>query len=112
MKHEEELNKAAEERYPIFWRQYPKDGIARSETEYDVFKDRRDAFIAGAKYGYEQAEKDLALTWEDVMRIVEIADMLMPFDAVDIKDLEQEFQSEEGYYKEVVLKRFNTTKNG
>ena len=56
--------------------------------------------------GYEQAEKDLALTWEDVKRIVEIADSLMPYVCVKQGDLEHNFQTEENYYREV-LKRFN-----
>ena len=56
--------------------------------------------------GYQQAEKDLALTWEDVKRIVEIADSLMPYVCVKQGDLEHNFQSEEEYYKEV-LRRYN-----
>ena len=56
--------------------------------------------------GYQQAEKDLALTWEDVKRIVEIADSLMPYVCIKQGDLEHNFQSEENYYREV-LKRFN-----
>ena len=76
--------------------------------------------------GYEQAEKDLEwevnhreeayqqgylaglkerLTWEDVKRIVEIADSLLPYASVKLADLEHEFQTEQMYYEEV-LKRF------
>lgn len=59
--------------------------------------------------GYEQAEKDLALTWEDIKRIVKIADDLIPdtpFVSVSEQIFADEFQTEESYYQEV-LKRFN-----
>jgi len=46
------------------------------------------------------------LTWEDIKRIVEIADSLMPYTCVKAGGLEHDFQTEEDYYKEV-LKRFN-----
>ena len=52
--------------------------------------------------GYQQAEKDLALTWEDVKRIVEIANKMMP-------SLDHELQSEEAYYKEILNKYNETT---
>ena len=55
--------------------------------------------------GYEQAEKDLALTWEDVKAITTIADSLLTgtaWDAVDWPD-------EQKYYEEV-LKRFKEAK--
>ena len=45
------------------------------------------------------------LTWEDVKRIVEIADSLLPYASVKLADLEHEFQTEQMYYEEV-LKRF------
>ena len=43
------------------------------------------------------------LTWQDIKRIVKIADDLLP--GHDIEQLLSEFQTEEAYYKEV-LKRF------
>ncbi len=49
------------------------------------------------------------LSWHDIKRIVEIADQLCPYASVKLADLEQEFQNEEDYYKEV-LKRFNDAK--
>lgn len=55
--------------------------------------------------GYEQAEKDLAVTWEDVKAITTIADSLLTgtaWDAVDWPD-------EQKYYEEV-LKRFKEAK--
>ena len=42
------------------------------------------------------------LTWEDVKRIVEIADQLMPYAVVKLGGLEHDFQSEESYYREVL----------
>ena len=57
--------------------------------------------------GYHKAEKDLALTWQDIKRIVQIADDLLP--GIDTMALLSEFQTEEAYYKEI-LKRFNETK--
>ena len=55
--------------------------------------------------GYHQAEKDLALTWKDIKRIVEIDHDLFG----DAEQLSSELQSEEAYYKEV-LKRFKEGK--
>lgn len=58
------------------------------------------------KYGYLQAEKDLALTWEDIAKI----------DAI-ISDVNNEFAidgpkeiNRQKFYEEV-LKRFNEQKN-
>ena len=71
-------------------------------TPLDLNAYRRGAFING----YEQAEKDLALTWEDVKRIVEIADKLCPYTSKDIAEFQENFQTEEAYYKKV-LELFN-----
>ena len=73
--------------------------------EYDT----NEADRATYQEGYEQAEKDNALTWEDVKRIVSIADMMMPNTALDKIAFEAEFQTEEMFYKEV-LKRYNNGK--
>ena len=62
------------------------------------------------KNGYEEAEKDLALTWQDIKAIVNIADDLLP-DPRYKQDLDASLQSEEAYYKEV-LKRFKEEKHG
>ena len=48
------LEEAAEEKYPVYWKSYPKDGIVRSESSYDTNKQCRDAFIAGAEWQKEQ----------------------------------------------------------
>lgn len=42
------------------------------------------------------------LTWQDIKRIVEIADQLMPYAVVKLGGLEHDFQSEESYYREVL----------
>lgn len=48
------LEEAAEEKYPVYWKSYPKDGIVRSESSYDTNKQCREAFIAGAEWQKEQ----------------------------------------------------------
>lgn len=83
MTHEEELNKAAEE-----WAN--KDAV--------VYASRKKSFIAGAKWA--------ELTWEDVKRIVQIADKLCPYTSKDIAEFQENFQTEEAYYKKV-LELFN-----
>ena len=60
---------------------------------HSQMRQERDGFIKG----YEQAEKDLALTWEDTSAIVEIA--------MDIIG-EGKIHGEQNIYTEV-LKRFN-----
>jgi len=54
----EGLEEAAEKKYPVYWKDYPKDGIVRSELSYDTNKQCRDAFIAGADWREEQFEKN------------------------------------------------------
>lgn len=68
-------------------------------TPLDLNAYRREAFING----YEAAEKDLALTWEDVKEIVRIADTMMDFDPHNRPEW---LESDKAYYTEV-LKRFN-----
>ena len=55
--------------------------------------------------GYRQAEKNLALTWEDVKAIVTIADSMLTHTAWDAID----WPDEQKYYEEV-LRRFNEQK--
>lgn len=69
--------------------------------EADVNAPRR-KYVA---FGYEQAEKDLALTWEDVKAIVTIADSMLTHTAWDAID----WPDEQKYYEEV-LRRFNEQK--
>lgn len=58
--------------------------------------------------GYEQAEKDLALTWENIQRIVTIADLLMTKERMQ-NEFNKLFISPEAYYTEI-LNRFNKSK--
>lgn len=55
--------------------------------------------------GYEQAEKDLALTWEDIKAIITIGDSMLTGTAWDVID----WPDEQKYYEEV-LKRFKDAK--
>lgn len=57
--------------------------------------------------GYEQAEKDLTLTWEDIQRIHEILDELL--ERMEAQIIEPYFRNEQTFYGEV-LRRFNETK--
>ena len=57
--------------------------------------------------GYEQAEKDLALTWKDMKRIVEISDELIK--RIDAENIEHYLILEQAYYEEV-LRGFNNTR--
>ena len=54
--------------------------------------------------GYEQAEKELALTREDVKKIIKIADELTEY--ADAGIIQPFLASEQAYYDEV-LRRFN-----
>jgi hypothetical protein len=60
---------------------------------------KREVFING----YEQAEKDLALTWEDIKKISRILDIMVDD---DLKGEIPKEWGEEEYYEEV-LRRFN-----
>lgn len=68
--------------------------------KYDKHSEERNAFIKG----YEQAEKDLALTWEDVQ--------LLDFYAMECQVEEskgRKFNSSQEFFEEV-LRRFNAIK--
>lgn len=58
-------------------------------------------------HGYEQAEKDLALTWEDIQRIHEITDELV--ERMEAQIIEPYFRNEQTFYEEA-LRRFAETK--
>ena len=51
------------------------------------------------KAGYEQAEKDLALTWEDIREIVQMADKMLDDPEARIA---YQNHNEEYYYKKVL----------
>ena len=72
-------------------------------TSLDLNAYRREAFING----YETAEKDLALTWEDVKVITDIADKMM--EEIVPHHSPEWLETEEKYYTEV-LKRFKEAK--
>ena len=69
----------------------------------DAFADIVDSFNVNPTFVavYKEAEKDLALTWEDVKKIVTIADSMLTHTAWDAVD----WPDEQVYYQEV-LKRF------
>ena len=90
------MNKAEEramEAYPhleqaTFDEMYPRLLFTRN-TE-------RSAFVKG----YEQAEKDLALTWEDMRKIIRIDEEM-----IDDPEAHPEWMEEQPFYEEV-LKRY------
>lgn len=69
--------------------------VIEEHTERDLNKPRRLSYING----YEQAEKDLALTWEDVKKILMLT-------RISIANALPHVLSDEELAKEV-LKRFN-----
>lgn len=73
------------------------DEFARREYMSD--SSERDALSKGYYWGYKDAQKDLALTWEDIRRIVKIADDLLddPKTRVAFNN-----HNEEYYYKRVL----------
>lgn len=78
-------------------KKYPKKiewvGNQWNGAPFDINSESRVAY----KQGYEQAEKDLELTWEDISDIIEIHDDVL------------EMESCENVYMEV-LKRFKAMK--
>lgn len=63
---------AAEKKYPVYWKDYPKDGIARSELSYDTNKQCREAFIAGAEWMEKEINKELIKAMEKVHEIRDV----------------------------------------
>ncbi len=60
----------------------------------------RDLTFADAiEYGYKQAVQDLELTWQDIQRIVKIADQIVDEDRGKFMAME-----DEDYYKEVLAR--------
>ena len=60
----------------------------------------RSAFVKG----YEQAEKDLALTWEDMRKIIRIDEEM-----IDDPEAHPEWMEEQPFYEEM-LRRFKEVK--
>lgn len=102
----------ANERWPIHpWTVLPKEGEHGEIVNFDEWLDDYriwiQSFSANQGYvqGYEQAEKDLALTWEDIHKLVIIEDSLIH--ELCIKD--DTIPTTQSFYEEV-LKRFNKSK--
>lgn len=79
------------------------DDILNYRNDRDWTIIARGAFVKG----YEQAQKDLELSWRDMQRIVKIADYLC--NSLEYDKIKK--MGEEGYYTEI-LERFNKEKYG
>lgn len=80
---------------------YPEDIIDASPlSAYPNWIDRNLPFREGFVKGYEQAEKDLAPTWEDMRKIIRIDEEMM-----DDPEAHPEWMEEQPYYEEI-LKRY------
>lgn len=100
------MSKAQERALEIYPPKYkePKRGAKRIQSEkVDTHQPLRTIFIRA----YEQAEKDLILTWQDIKTIVEIADKMVEKDVNG--QLPEVCETEEGYYK-AILEKFNKTR--
>ena len=84
------------EAYPITMVRRRYDGIARSDDPYDSNLHDRYCF----QRGYEQAEKDLALTWEDIKEIQRLLDVVW-----SEQEITAPIDEDSSIYPEV-LKRF------
>ena len=80
---------------------FPEPQMENYDDILEYRNDRDWTFIArGAVVkGYEQAEKDLELTWQDIQRIVKIADQMVDEDRGKFMAME-----DEDYYKEVLAR--------
>jgi len=88
--------------YPDTYTTYRKEGDPEGiESGISPFPNTHILERKGFVRGYEQAEKDLILTWQDINTIVELADDLVQDDSVT--------ETEEEYFK-AVLDAFNKTR--
>lgn len=78
-----------------------KRAITASEKAYPKDRYTEDLRTAYSN-GYIQAEEDLALTWQDIKQIVNLADETLKANTG--------FESEQAYYEEV-LRLFNNNNN-
>ena len=69
-----------------------------------MYEKRNDGFLHDGNKHKHQVTMKKELTWQDIKRIVTIADDILP-DPRYKHDLDSSLQSEEAYYKEV-LRRF------
>jgi hypothetical protein len=83
-------------------RLYPESS---GPMERSIFEDRRVTLACrrACENGYKQAEKDLALTWEDIETIDDIIEQLSNHSALSL-------QGQEVFYQEV-LRIFREMKN-
>ena len=80
---------------------YPKESEFLSDENGNLISSDDNFWVREAfRYGYEQAERNLALTWEDIKVICDIEIAMYPHGI--------EMYSKE-YYQEV-LRRFNETR--
>ena len=88
------------------WKKYPKEDGKMWTSAFGTFEFDRNAPERKAYHqGYEQAEKDLALTWEDIKRIDDL--MMEVLNSIAVGELPEMGIKE--IYQEV-LKRFNQTR--
>lgn len=84
----------------VAWRDYKKS--------YQNYETYLDALSAGIIEGFSMIDINAnQLTWQDIRKIVKIADNMVDLDCMG--NLPEHCETEEGYYKEV-LKRFNDDK--
>lgn len=94
--------------YPDTYTTYRKEGDPEGiESGISPFPNTHILERKGFVRGYERAEKDLILTWQDIRSIVEIADKLVEKDVNG--QLPEVCETEEGYYK-AILEEFNKTR--
>ena len=74
------------------------ESFAMQYGYYD--KEKKRACCVGYNAGYKQAEKDLALTWEDMRKIIRIDEEMM-----DDPEAHPEWMEEQPFYEEI-LKRY------
>lgn len=80
---------------------FPEPQMENYDDILEYRNDRDWTFIARGAFvkGYEQAEKDLELTWQDIQRIVKVADQMVDEDRGKFMAME-----DEDYYKEVLAR--------
>lgn len=104
------MSKRAEQKaleaYPDTYTKYRKEGDPEGvKSGICTIPDTHDLERISFVNGYEQAEKDLVLTWEDIKCIDEIMSAIITsVDAIDLASW-----NDEKYYTEI-LNRFNKSK--
>ena len=80
---------------------FPEPQMENYDDILEYRNDRDWTFIVRGAFvkGYMQAEKDLELNWQDIQRIVKIADQIVDEDRRKFMAME-----DEDYYKEVLAR--------